>query len=256
MEMYNDAFLRWKELKRHSGCLSDLRPPRELRVRRLFFVVGIKIWRGNGQLLLNVSVINPNAIQSPPTHTHPQAPFYFDGISGPNIQPRAAQTHLNETRPEPVTWRYSSQENSGYSRRVVGPPATQRERERERGAGFHGNASARPLWLLLHWANTPHCSFPAGPFSPPAHCVPSHFIQPREEGGLLSEPLSKQWGEKRSCHLYSVPRRTCLFLLFLFELQAVGLSREFDVREAELIALSQRGGTHHQTLPEMFYWDY
>lgn len=24
MEMYNDAFLRWKELKRQSGCLSDL----------------------------------------------------------------------------------------------------------------------------------------------------------------------------------------------------------------------------------------
>lgn len=253
MEMYNDAFLRWKELKRHSGCLSDLRPPRELRVRRLFFVVGIKIWRGNGQLLLNVSVINPNAIH---THTSPSPLLFWRDIGTQHSATCGSNSsEWNQARAGHLTVQFSGEQRLFASCcRPAGD--AERERERERGAGFHGNASARPLWLLLHWANTPHCSFPAGPFSPPAHCVPSHFIQPREEGGLLSEPLSKQWGEKRSCHLYSVPRRTCLFLLFLFELQAVGLSREFDVREAELIALSQRGGTHHQTLPEMFYWDY
>lgn len=96
--------------------------------------------------------------------------------------------------------------------------------------------------------------------------VPSHFIQPwrRRSGGggrrLLSEPLSKQCGEKKgACHLYSVPRRTCLFFFFLslFELQAVELSREFDVRKAELIALSQRGGPPiTRTLPAMLYGDY
>lgn len=56
MEMYNDAFLRWKELKRHSGCLSDLqRGHPESSVSGFVFWEGIKIWRGNGQLHLNVS---------------------------------------------------------------------------------------------------------------------------------------------------------------------------------------------------------
>jgi len=88
-------------------------------------------------------------------------------------------------------------------------------------------------------------------------------VEEEEWGGgrrLLSEPLSKQCGEKKgACHLYSVPRRTCLFFFFLslFELQAVELSREFDVRKAELIALSQRGGPPiTRTLPAMLYGDY
>lgn len=59
--------------------------------------------------------------------------------------------------------------------------------------------------------------------------IPSHFIQRAGEGGIAPR-ATEQTVEKGGCHLYPVPRRTCLFI-FLFELQAVELSPEFDVRK-------------------------
>ena len=68
--------------------------------------------------------------------------------------------------------------------------------------------------------------------------VPSHFIQ---AGGKIALRATEQTVEKGACHLYSVPRRTCLFFyFFLFQLQAVEL--RVWCQKAELIALSQRGG--------------
>ena len=69
--------------------------------------------------------------------------------------------------------------------------------------------------------------------------VPSHFIQ-AEGGRLLSEPLCKQC-RKGACHLYSVPRRTCLFYFFIWAPSCRAEPRVW-CQKAELIALSQRGG--------------
>lgn len=61
MDFYNDAFLRRKELKRQSGCLSDLSPATQ-RAPGLGVWAGERDWQGNGQLWLNVRVIGLNVI--------------------------------------------------------------------------------------------------------------------------------------------------------------------------------------------------
>lgn len=55
------------------------------------------------------------------------------------------------------------------------------------------------------------------------------FLSWCRRGGIAAR-ATEQTVEKGGCHLYPVPRRTCLFI-FLFELQAVELSPEFDVRK-------------------------
>lgn len=55
------------------------------------------------------------------------------------------------------------------------------------------------------------------------------FLSRCRRGGIAAR-ATEQTVEKGGCHLYPVPRRTCLFI-FLFELQAVELSPEFDVRK-------------------------
>lgn len=120
------------------------------------------------------------------------------------------------------------------------------------GALIHGNASALPLWRLLHWANTPNCSFPAGPFSPPAHCLCPR-ISFRLGGRLLSEPLSKQWRKEPA--IFTLFPGELAFFIFLFQLQAVEL--RVWCQKAELIALSQRGGPPiTKRSPKCFTGDY
>lgn len=58
--------------------------------------------------------------------------------------------------------------------------------------------------------------------------MPSHFIQ-AGGWGVLSEPLSKQWRMKPA--IFTLFPGELAFFIFLFELQAVELSREFDVRK-------------------------
>lgn len=159
-------------------------PPRE------FWLWGVGVgpggkWRGNGQLQLNVRFIGLSlAFALPrlqPANTDPSR------LSGPTFT-AALRLHVQL-----------------HARFSIRPPKTTREERSPGGlvggAGglwyatlIHGNAAALLLWLLLHWANTPNCSLPAGLFSPPAHCLYPHIsFRAQERGGSLREPLSKQW---------------------------------------------------------------
>lgn len=122
------------------------------------------------------------------------------------------------------------------------------------GTLIHGNASALPLWLLLHWANTPNCSFPAGPFSPPAHCLCPRISFRLGGGGKIALRATEQTVEKGACHLYPVPRRTCLFLFFYLSSKLSSWAESL-MSESWINCFKPKGpATHHQTLPEMFYW--
>lgn len=79
--------------------------------------------------------------------------------------------------------------------------------------------------------------------------VPSHFIQ---AGGKIALRATEQTVEKGACHLYSVPRRTCLFYFFI---SAPSCRAESLMSESWINCFKPEGrATHHQTLPEMFYW--
>lgn len=240
MDVYNDAFWRWKELKCQSGCFSAPPggPPRELWLWEIGVGMG-RDWRGNGQLQLNVTFIGPSVgfIPSRPDRSRPSG-LTFRGCTF-RAQHRAVKAAKE------VSW----QAEPG---RAQSRPGRQQD-----GVWYatliHGNAAALPLWLLLHWANTPNCSLPAGLFSPPAHCLCPHISFMVQERGDRCESHWANSGERR------LPSLPCSQenLPFYFFIWAPSCRTEPRVwcQKAELIALSQRGlATHHQTGPEMFYW--
>lgn len=95
------------------------------------------------------------------------------------------------------------------------------------GAWIHGNTSAFVAAPPL--SKYSKLLIPRRPFlSSSTLFVPSHFI---EAGGrrLLSEPLSKQWRKEPA--IFTLFPGELAFYYFLFELQAVELSRQFDVRK-------------------------
>lgn len=181
MDVYNDAFWRWKELKCQSGCFSAPPggPPRELWLWGIGVGMG-RDWRGNGQLQLNVTFIGPSVgfIPSRLDRSRPSG-LTFRGCTF-HARHRAVKAAKE------VSW----QAKPGRARSGPG--------RQQDGVWYatliHGNAAALPLWLLLHWANTPNCSLPAGPFlSSSTLFMASHFFHGAGEGGSLREPLSKQW---------------------------------------------------------------
>lgn len=70
--------------------------------------------------------------------------------------------------------------------------------------------------------------------------VPSHFIQTWGGGEKIALRATEQTVEKGACHLYPVPRRTCLFYFFIWAPSCRAEPRVW-CQKAELIALSQRG---------------
>lgn len=145
-------------------------PPREFWLWGVGVGTGRK-WRGNGQLQLNVRLAGP-------------------AVSLGRVL--AVRAHLQRCT---------------CSCTLAAAARSQRQQERSPdgpvgGAGraggvIHGNAAALLLWLLLHWANSPNCSLPAGLFSPPAHCLYALISFRAQEGGDRCESHWANSGERR-----------------------------------------------------------
>lgn len=81
--------------------------------------------------------------------------------------------------------------------------------------------------------------------------VPSHFIQ---AGGKIALRATEQTVEKGACHLYSVPRRTCLFLFFYLSSKLSSWAGSL-MSESWINCFKPKGrATRLQMLPEMLYW--
>lgn len=75
-------------------------------------------------------------------------------------------------------------------------------------------------------------------------------------GEKIALRATEQTVEKGACHLYSVPRRTCLLLFFIWAPSCRAEPRVW-CQKAELIALSQRGGPPiTNRSPKCFIGDY
>lgn len=78
-------------------------------------------------------------------------------------------------------------------------------------------------------------------------------------GGGIALRATEQTVEKGACHLYSVPRRTCLFLFFYLSSKLPSWAQSF-MSESWINCFKPKGrATHHQKKkkkrsPEMFYW--
>lgn len=160
--------------------------------------------RGNGQLQLNARLLGPSV------------GFILPGLDGSGRR-RGPSTRSIE---QPQT-RRETRSPDGPKPGVRGGAGRQRVDSWERrGAAF---VAAPPL------SKYSKLFTPRRPFLPSSTLfMSSHFIQGQERGDRRR--ATEQTVEKGGCHLYPVPRRTGL-LIFLFELQAVELSPEFDVRK-------------------------
>lgn len=95
--------------------------------------------------------------------------------------------------------------------------------------------------------------------SPPALSLLQHIVcalafHSGWGGEKIALRATEQTVEKGACHLYPVPRRTCLFLFFYLSSKLSSWAESL-MSESWINCFKPKGpATHHQTLPEMFYW--
>lgn len=150
-----------------------------------------------------------------------------------NYPQRHVPTASTSNKPERVTWRYSLQ-RKGFKRHETSymlsegwgrGPATTKRRPRRRLDSWERLVcfvAAPPL------SKYSRLLIPRRPFL--SLFVPSHFIQACR-GEDCSQSHWANSGEKRSLPSLLCSQENLPFFIFLFELQAVELSRWFDVRK-------------------------
>lgn len=234
MDVDNDAFWRWKELKCQSGCFSAPPggPPRESWLWETGVGMG-RDWRGNGQLQLNVTFTGPSV------HSLRSGPLQD---LRPDLRGWTIHADLSSQRGQLTGQACSSTVPTGPTagRRLIPP-------------WFMGT----PRLCLCDCSSTEQILQTV--HSPPAFSLLQHivhaltFLSWCRRGGDRCESHWANSGERRlpslPCSLENPP--------FYFFIWAPSCRTEPRVwcQKAELIALSQRGlATHHQTGPEMFYW--
>lgn len=189
-------------------------PPRELWLWEIGVGMGRDL-RGNGQLQLNVTFIGPSVgfIPSRLDRSRPSGLTFVVGPSTCSIK-QSKQPKRSADRPSLVLHspeRADSRTASDTPPWFMGTPQL----------CLCGCSSTEQILQTVH--------------SPPAFSLLQHIVYALtfhswcRRGGIAAR-ATEQTVEKGGCHLYPVPRRTCLFI-FLFELQAVELSPEFDVRK-------------------------
>lgn len=179
MGVYNDAFWRWKELKCQSGCFSAPPggPPRELWLWEIRLGMG-RVWRGNGQLQLNVTFIGPSGFI--PSRLERSRPSGLTFVVGPST---CSIKQSNSQRGELTGRAWSGIVRTGPT---AGPHLMHHLDSWERRSSAF--VAAPPLSKYSKLFS------PRRPFlSSSTLFLPSHFFHGAGEGGSLREPLSKQW---------------------------------------------------------------
>lgn len=176
MDVYNDAFWRWKELKCQSGCFSAPPggPPRELWLWEIGVGMG-RDCRGNGQLQQNVTFIEVLA-SFPHIWTGPGPWAWPSWLDLPRAASSSQRGQLTGQ-----AWSYIVQTGPTAGGRLI----HHLDSWERRSSAF---VAVPPL------SKYSKLFTPCRPFlSSSTLFMPSHFFHGAGEGGLLREPLSKQW---------------------------------------------------------------
>lgn len=260
MEMYNDAFWRWKELRRHSGCLSDLLPGHPESSGSAGFGAG------TGQRSTTAKRLTywlKRHLRSPTfeVRKHSMSPelwVLLRSSGGATCSLHRQQAKHSEPSGSPdgtvvcqmTLKRPRVVSSGGWWASIKKAPETPPWFMGTPRLCLCGRSSAEQILQTAH--------SPTAPFSPPAHCLcPRISFRPGcgwGGGGWCSQ---SHWANRAERSLPSLPCSQENLSLFIFFTWAPSCRAEPRVwcQKAELIALSQRGpATHHQTSPEMFYW--